>query len=133
MMAKKVYACTVNNFWRGRRWDEGAYTEPLEPDVEIPCAKDTDGKDNSYFEEVTDPNILRELQLQYDPEDDKDTFSAYTEMIVGRKYTGEGMMATDDYHNMPWAQLRSYASKRGVDVNSLKREEIIDMLEEQEK
>lgn len=128
-MAKKVYVCTINNFWRGRRWDEGAYTEPLSPDIKIPAAKDGE----PYFEEVTDESVLRELQSQYDPEDDKDTFSAYTEMIANRRYTGEGMLATDDYHSMPWAQLRSFGSKRGIDVSGLKREEIIDMLEQQEK
>ena len=119
----KVYICTVKNIWDGRRWDEGACTKPL-PDSVVP-PKD-------YFEEVTDAEDLKELRSQYDPEDEHDTFMALTEMITERKYTGEGMLASDDYHAMKWNDLRSFATKRGIEVLGLKREQIVEMLESQE-
>ena len=115
----KVYKCTVKNFWNGRRWDDGAYIPPL-----------SSPPPGDYFRAVTDKEELKEIRDQYDPEDDKDTFSALTRIITERHITGEGMLATVNPKDMKFNDLRSYAAKKGVATKGMNREQILAELEE---
>jgi hypothetical protein len=124
----KVFVCTVTNLWAGKYWTEGQFTAPIDPSKEMPP--------ESYFEEITDPSDIKSIRDQYDKEDDAETFSALTDVMVAQRRTKVGMMAeitepeeVESLETMPLKNLQEYAKSMGIqNVGNMSRETIINKL-----